>query len=104
MGTGERWQRATLTYHLNTLQGLDVTGDVCVTLNRPDRPRADCVIDHIEYAHPVFDSAAVRAQRRVDEISGVGGTYYCGAYWNYGFHEDGVQSALEVARHFGATL
>jgi predicted NAD/FAD-binding protein len=100
----ERRQRATLTYHLNTLQGLDVTGDVCVTLNRPDRPRADCVIDHIEYAHPVFDAAAVRAQRRLDEISGVDGTYYCGAYWNYGFHEDGVQSALEVARHFGVTL
>jgi predicted NAD/FAD-binding protein len=62
------------------------------------------VIDHIEYAHPVFDAAAVRAQRRLDEISGVDGTYYCGAYWNYGFHEDGVQSALEVARHFGVTL
>jgi predicted NAD/FAD-binding protein len=100
----EQRQRATLTYHLNTLQGLDVAGDVCVTLNRPDRPRADCVIDHIEYAHPVFDAAAVRAQRRLGEINGVDGTYYCGAYWRYGFHEDGVQSALEVARHFGVTL
>jgi predicted NAD/FAD-binding protein len=100
----EQRQRATLTYHLNTLQGLEVDRDVCVTLNRPDRPRADRVIDHIEYAHPVFDTAAVRAQGRLHEINGVDGTYYCGAYWRYGFHEDGVQSALEVARHFGVTL
>ena len=97
-------QRATLTYHLNTLQGLDVTPDVCVTLNRPDRPRPELVIDHIDYAHPIFDSSAVRAQRRLGEINGVDGTYYCGAYWRYGFHEDGVQSALEVTRHFGVTL
>jgi predicted NAD/FAD-binding protein len=96
--------RATLTYHLNALQGLDTTHDVCVTLNRPDRPRPDTVIEHIQYAHPVFDEAAVRAQRRLDEINGVDGTYFCGAYWRYGFHEDGVQSGLEVARHFGATL
>ena len=96
--------RATLTYHLNTLQGLDLASDVCVTLNRPDRPRSDLVIEHIEYAHPVFDEAAIRAQGRLGEINGVGGTYYCGAYWRYGFHEDGLQSALEVARHFGATL
>jgi predicted NAD/FAD-binding protein len=100
----EERQRATLTYHLNALQGLEVGADVCVTLNRPDRPRPDHVIDHIEYAHPVFDAAAVVAQRRRAEINGIDGTYFCGAYWGYGFHEDGVQSALEVARHFGVTL
>lgn len=97
-------RRATLTYHLNALQGLDLDRDVCVTLNRPDAPAPDRVIEHIEYSHPVFDEAAIRAQRRLPEINGVDGTYFCGAYWRYGFHEDGVQSALEVGRHFGAQL
>lgn len=97
-GTGPR---ATLTYHLNALQGLDVDRDVCVTLNRPDDPDPDLVLAHIEYAHPVFDEAAIRAQQRLGEINGVDGTYFCGAYWRYGFHEDGVQSAFEVGRHFG---
>lgn len=94
-------RRATLTYHLNTLQNLDIDRDVCVTLNRPDAPRPETVVRHIDYAHPVFDEGAIRAQGRRDEISGVDGTFYCGAYWGYGFHEDGVQSALAVARHFG---
>ncbi len=100
----EQGQRATLTYHLNTLQGLDAAADICVTLNRPDAPKPELVVDHINYAHPVFDEAAIRAQRRLHEINGANGTYYCGAYWGYGFHEDGVQSAIEVGRHFGATL
>ena len=59
------------------------------------------MIDHIDYAHPVFDAAAVRPSVAAREINGIDGTYFCGAYWGYGFHEDGVQSALEVARHFG---
>lgn len=97
-------RQATLTYHLNALQGLDLDEDVCVTLNRPDAPDPALVVDHLQYHHPIFDSAAIRAQRRLPEIQGVDGTYFCGAYWRYGFHEDGVQSALDVARHFGAAL
>ncbi len=57
-----------------------------------------------EYAHPVFDSAAVRAQRRHGEISGHGRTSFCGAYWGHGFHEDGVRQALKVCQRFGVTL
>lgn len=93
--------QASLTYHLNALQGLDTDRDVCVTLNRPDVPDQRAVIEHIEYAHPIFDVHAVRAQRRFDEIDGRGGVHYCGAYWRNGFHEDGVQSALEVSRRLG---
>lgn len=96
--------RATLTYDLNTLQSLPTQTDVLVTLNRADAPHPDKVIEHIEYAHPVYDEAAVRAQRRRAEISGVGETYYCGAYWGYGFHEDGVQSAMDVARALGVMV
>ena len=56
------------------------------------------------YHHPVYTPASVRAQRRHGEIDGVGGTHFCGAYWAYGFHEDGVQSALRVCRKFGQDL
>lgn len=95
--------RATLTYDLNVLQGLDTPLPVCVTLNRPDAPAPAHVIEHIDYAHPVFDEAALRAQQRLGEINGRDHTYFCGAYWGYGFHEDGVQSGIEVARQFGIT-
>jgi predicted NAD/FAD-binding protein len=53
------------------------------------------------YAHPVVDGAAVAAQRRLGEINGVRRTWFCGAYWGYGFHEDGVRSAVETCRAMG---
>jgi predicted NAD/FAD-binding protein len=90
---GSSGSRATLTYHLNALQGIDADVDLCVTLNRPEAPTPRSVLAHIEYAHPVFDADAIRAQRRFEEIDGAGGIHYCGAYWQYGFHEDGLQSA-----------
>ncbi|MGE0795535.1 MAG: NAD(P)/FAD-dependent oxidoreductase [Acidimicrobiia bacterium] len=101
-GVGELGSRASLTYHLNALQRLDTDVDVCVTLNRPEAPDPGTVVEHIHYAHPVFDADAVRAQRRFDEIDGRGGVHYCGAYWGHGFHEDGVQSGLELCRRLGA--
>ena len=55
------------------------------------------------YWHPVFDPPAMRAQRRHSEISGRDGVSYCGAYWGYGFHEDGAQSALAVCRELGVS-
>jgi predicted NAD/FAD-binding protein len=59
------------------------------------------VLATFEYDHPVLDAAAVRAQGRRDEISGRSGTSFAGAYWGYGFHEDGVQSALHACRALG---
>ena len=56
------------------------------------------------YHHPVFDLNALNAQDRKAEISGVNRTHYCGAYWGYGFHEDGVVSGLDVGRNFGKEL
>ncbi len=96
--------RSTVTYHLNRLQGLRSAHQLCVTLNRPDAIDPDSVLATFDYSHPVFDAAAVRAQRRAAEINGVRGTWYCGAYWGYGFHEDGVQSALRVCELLGARL
>src|SRR5579862_7708956 len=96
--------RATVTYHMNRLQSLRAEREFCVTLNQSERIDPEQVIKRIEYAHPVYTPAGVRAQSRVDEISGSRRTHFCGAYWGWGFHEDGVNSALRVAAAFGARL
>jgi predicted NAD/FAD-binding protein len=95
---------ATLTYHMNRLQSIDSRHQICVTLNQAHAVDPATVLGVFDYAHPVLDAAAVAAQHRHDEISGVRSTWYCGAYWGYGFHEDGVQSALRVCRALGAEL
>jgi predicted NAD/FAD-binding protein len=97
--------RPTVTYHLNRLQRLPGDEQFCVTLNLIERIDPQLIIKRIAYAHPVFTPDGVDAQRRVAEISGPGGrTHFCGAYWGWGFHEDGVSSALRVAESFGARL
>lgn len=91
----------TVSYWMNHLQQLDVSTPVLVTLNQTDALDESKVLRRLHYAHPVFDVPAVAAQARRDEISGVRNTFYCGAYWRYGFHEDGCLSAVEVARQLG---
>jgi predicted NAD/FAD-binding protein len=88
--------RTTVTYHMNRLQALDSREELCVTLNRTEAIDPARVIATIPYAHPVFTRAGVAAQGRWSEISGHDRTHYCGAYWGWGFHEDGVASALRV--------
>ncbi len=94
----------TVTYNMNLLQGLNSPEPFLVTLNETDAIAPERVLRRFRYHHPVFDQAAISAQQRVDEISGQRQTFFCGAYWGNGFHEDGVNSALAVARHFGAVL
>ena len=72
--------------------------ELLVTLNRDDAIDPDKVLRTFDYAHPVYDAAAIAAQQRQEELNGVRRTWYCGAYWGYGFHEDGVQSARVVCR------
>ncbi|HUR33730.1 MAG TPA: FAD-dependent oxidoreductase [Vicinamibacterales bacterium] len=91
----------TVTYHLNRLQGLDTAEQFCVTLNPTRGIDERKVIRKIAYRHPLFDHLAIRAQARWPEVSGVRHTHYCGAYWFYGFHEDGLRSALRVASALG---
>ena len=93
--------RATVTYNMNILQGIDAPVTFCVTLNQNHIVKPDTILGQFHYAHPVYSEAGVTAQKRHAEISGVNNTHYCGAYWGYGFHEDGVKSALEVAKAFG---
>jgi predicted NAD/FAD-binding protein len=89
-----------LTYNMNILQSLDAPIDFCVTLNNSQAIDPGKIIRTIEYSHPIFTERAVAAQRRHREINGARRTYYCGAYWRYGFHEDGVVSALSALEHF----
>ncbi len=93
---------ATVTYNMNRLQSIDAPGTFCVSLNSGDRIARSRVLGRFTYDHPVYSARAVAAQRRHGEISGVGRTHYCGAYWGYGFHEDGVKSALTGCAQFGA--
>ena len=96
--------RTTVTYHMNRLQSLTAEREFCVTLNRTGEIDPAKVISTIAYAHPVFTAEGVRAQRRLHEISGRNRTHFAGAYWGWGFHEDGVVSAQRIAGSFGMTL
>lgn len=92
--------KVTLTYNMNILQNLTASREYCVTLNNTAAIDPDRVIREISYDHPIFTERAVAAQQRHREINGARNTYYCGAYWRYGFHEDGVVSAIDALKHF----
>jgi len=92
--------KVVLTYNMNILQGLNAPQQFCVTLNHTHAIDPEKIIRVMQYAHPVFTQEAVAAQQRHREINGARRTYYCGAYWRYGFHEDGVVSALTAVEHF----
>ncbi|MHB8220169.1 MAG: FAD-dependent oxidoreductase, partial [Acidimicrobiales bacterium] len=94
----------TVTYWMNRLQRLDSTRQLCVTLNRETDIDPAAVLGRWTYHHPVYDNAAVAAQGRRREIQGRRRTWYCGAYWGHGFHEDGVASALDVCRDLGVRV
>jgi predicted NAD/FAD-binding protein len=93
-----------LTYWMNLLQTISAPVEFCVTLNSPEAIDPALVIRRLIYHHPVYSTAAFQAQKRREEISGVNRTSYCGAYWSWGFHEDGVKSALAVCHQFGKGL
>jgi predicted NAD/FAD-binding protein len=96
--------QTTVTYHMNQLQSLDTSEQICVTLNRGDAIDQDKVIQSFRYHHPIYTHAGLAAQKRFDEVSGVNRTSYCGAWWGYGFHEDGVRSAVRACARFGKAL
>ena len=93
-----------LTYNMNILQSIKANETFCVTLNDFNSVNQNKVIKKITYHHPLFTVDSIKAQKRKHEISGINNTYYCGAYWRNGFHEDGVVSALDVCEQFGEVL
>ena len=99
-GSAKSDGKVTLTYNMNILQGLDASKQYCVTLNNTDAIDPGKILRVIQYGHPIFTERAVLAQGRHREINGARRTYFCGAYWRYGFHEDGVVSAIDALKHF----
>ena len=95
---------ATMTYHMNRLQSLPANEDYCVTLNARRQIRPEKILRNFIYNHPLYTQKAIASQKRWAEISGQNRVHFCGAYWMYGFHEDGVNSALRVARALGVQV
>lgn len=91
----------TVSYCMNLLQGLPGEIPLVVTLNRTDDIDPSCILVRRNYQHPVYTEAAVAAQARKTEIQGVQRTWFAGAYWGWGFHEDGIRSGVEVAQALG---
>lgn len=102
--TGDPIQAPQVTYNMNKLQGLKSRETYCVTLNRTDEIEPARVIRRINYSHPVSSHRSVTASKQRQKLIRHEGLSYCGAYWGYGFHEDGVRSAVEVASRFGIEL
>ncbi|MAZ60780.1 MAG: FAD-dependent oxidoreductase [Candidatus Marinimicrobia bacterium] len=94
----------TLTYNMNILQSLNASKTYCVTINDCDLVDKDKIIKKINYEHPLFTKDTIESQNNKNLINGVNNTYFCGAYWGNGFHEDGVNSALDVCKKFGMEL
>ena len=94
----------TVTYNMNILQGLDSERTYCVSLNQSNRVQSHKILKRIRYSHPLFIPGRSEAQALHSEMIRRRGVSYCGAYWGYGFHEDGVVSALRVCESFGMGL
>ena len=93
-------ERVAVTYNMNVLQRLQTRTPLLVTLNLGDRIDPSRIILRLSYEHPIYTPAALAAQARQAEINGADRAYFCGAYWRFGFHEDGVVSALDALAHF----
>lgn len=94
--------RAYVTYWMNRLQRVPESIPLFVSIDPSPSPRAEAVLHSDEYAHPVFDDGAVRAQQHLWSLQGKQNTWFCGAYFGAGFHEDGLQAGLAVAEDLGA--
>jgi len=101
---GPSEQLAAVTYNMNILQGIEAPETFCVSLNQSEAIDPELVLARFTYAHPQYSLAGIAAQARAEELLGARHSYFCGAYWGNGFHEDGVVSALRVAAAFGESL
>ncbi len=96
--------RITVTYWMNRLQNISNDTPLFVTLNPHTPPRAELIIDEHMFEHPVYSLEMLAAQKRVPQIQGKRRTWFCGAWQRYGFHEDGMKSAVDVARQLGCEV
>ena len=103
-GKKDQGQTISLSYWMNNLQNFHTDQPVLVTLNPCQRPRAEYILDEHVFSHPLFDFPAIKAQKDIGTIQGKRGLWFCGAYQGYGFHEDGLLSAIRVAESFGVSV
>jgi predicted NAD/FAD-binding protein len=96
--------RVAVTYDMNILQSIGAPEEFCVSLNLAKAINPDKIHRQYVYHHPVYNPESLTARESHSQISGINRTHFAGAYWGYGFHEDGVRSAVEVCKHFGKTL
>ena len=96
--------RVAVTYDMNILQNIGAPRELCVSLNLTKAIDPAKIYKQMTYHHPVYNPESLAARLSHSDISGINRTHFCGAYWGYGFHEDGVKSALEVCKGFGKTL
>ena len=99
---GSHARTASVTYWMNKLQPLPTRQNLFVSLNPATAPVDGSVLAEFDYAHPIFDPAAMAAQRRLWSLQGKRRTWFCGAYFGAGFHEDGLQAGLAVAEELGS--
>jgi predicted NAD/FAD-binding protein len=99
----QQGSKVSVSYWMNSLQHLPCPEQIVVTLNPLRKPRKDMVYKQFSYQHPVFDDAALDAQKHLWSLQGIQRTWFCGSYFGYGFHEDGIQSGLAVAEQLGGS-
>ena len=100
----DRNKAASVTYNMNILQGIKSQHTFCVTLNQKDDIDPNSILREFTYHHPIFSAQSISAQKQRNKICGMNQTHFAGAYWYNGFHEDGVRSAVEVAKRFDCYL
>ncbi len=93
-----------LSYWMNSLQPLQTDTPIIVTLNPGRQPKPDLIYDTHTFSHPIFDNTAITAQTQLPQIQGKNGLWFCGAYHRYGFHEDGLLSAVDIAQKMGIRI
>ncbi|NQW01751.1 MAG: FAD-dependent oxidoreductase [Rhodospirillales bacterium] len=101
--TGSTDRQLCVTYWMNRLQLPQVTTPLFMTLNPTHEPDAEKTMQSLDYSHPFFNAAALASQQRLWSLQGNRRTWYCGSYFGYGFHEDGLQSGLAVGEQLGGT-
>jgi predicted NAD/FAD-binding protein len=102
--SSDRSKAASVTYNMNILQGIKSKFTFCVTLNQKEDIDPKTILREFTYHHPIFSAESIIAQKQRSLICGLNHTHFAGAYWHNGFHEDGVQSGVEVAQRFDCYL
>lgn len=96
-------KKASITYYMNALQQIDADQPILVTLNPSVEPKQSKTYAHYSYSHPIFTTEAIRAQRDLQTLQDKQRSLFCGSYFGYGFHEDGLKSAMNAVKYLGAT-